>query len=87
MKPDTQKQAWTDLQDKLSQKQISVLYAIKALGGKASLWQITNLLKWPINNISGRVTELKREKMIIDSGERSVNPKTMKKAIIWKVNK
>lgn len=87
MKPDTQKQSWLDLQDKLSQKQIAVLYAIKALGGKASLWQIVGLLKWPINNISGRVTELKRERMIIDSGERSVNPNTMKKAIIWKVNK
>ena len=74
-------------QARLGNKQFAVLSAFKKFNGKAALWQITAALKWPVNSVSGRITELKRERMIYDSGERNVNPKSMKKAIVWKVCK
>lgn len=80
---DTQRQAWKDIQDKLPESRQEVLRLLKAYGGfGATTYRISEALGWPINCVSGRVTELTKSGLIKDSGRRGVNP-SGKKAILW----
>jgi hypothetical protein len=82
--PDTQLEAWGDLLLTIGSKRQVVLNIIDNKPNGATLFQIADILDWPINRVSGRVTELKDMGKIIDSGERLVNPNSGKKAIVWK---
>lgn len=84
--PDTQREAWSDLQENIGDKQRKVFDVIKNSDSGVALFQIANRLNWPINRVSGRVTELKNASLIEDSGKRVVNPDSGKKAIVWKVS-
>lgn len=82
--PETQLKSWDELQGTIGAKQQAVLSLIKKSSNGLALFQISKFLQWPINRVSGRVTELKNFGLIVDSGNRVVNPESGKKAIVWK---
>jgi hypothetical protein len=49
----------------------------------ATLFEISLSLSWPVNCVSGRVTELAKDMRIKDSGLRRVNSYTGKRGIVW----
>jgi predicted transcriptional regulator len=79
---ETQLTAYAEIQDSLSEARGKVLRTISKNGG-ATTFEIAKLLSWPINRVSGRVTELCDKGAAIDSGERRVNPESGKKCIVW----
>jgi hypothetical protein len=80
---DTQRESYEDLKLTVGEKQNKVRDMIVLCGG-LTLFELVDKLKWPINCISGRVTELCKMGLIMDSGIRHVNPATNKKAILWR---
>ena len=78
---DTQRAAWTDLQDKLGDRQRRVLKAIQA--APRTLAEIASALNVPINCVSGRVRELCQAGAVEDSGQRRKNPDSGKANIVW----
>lgn len=82
MATDTQLQAWHDKQQDLSRSQKLVLSAL-ARGGPSTSFEVARILGQPINRISGRITELREKGKIKDSGERTINPDSGKRVIIW----
>lgn len=85
MIPYTQLDAYNTITEKEA-KQLIVLKAILQNNG-STLFELVKILKWPINRISGRVTELKKQGKIVDSGLRKMNPESNKSAIVWIVNR
>lgn len=83
MKPDTQLQSYDEIKNSLSERRASILELIQSSQNGLPLFEIVKLSGLPINSVSGRITELNDLGMIKDSGSRSVNPETGKKAIVW----
>lgn len=79
----TQFEAYEDLKPTLCRRRESVLSVIAHHDRGLALFEIEILLRWPINCISGRVTELRKAGRIIDSTERRVNPATGRAGVVW----
>ncbi len=79
---DTSRQAYAAIQDKLGHRQEEVYLAIKEMG-KASNESIAEHLGWPINRVTGRVTELKRFGLVDVEG--LTHNKTGFTAKLWSV--
>lgn len=80
---DTQLAAYNGLTN-LKGKRLAVAQAIGSCPG--TLVEIAFRLGWPINRVSGRVTELSRAGVVVDSGHRRINPDSGKNGIVWRVN-
>lgn len=80
---DTQLNAYYEVEPKLPSKRKAVYYQIKGTVGGMTLWEIARAMKWTINNVSGRVTELAKAGLVKDSGWRRCNPASGKKGIVW----
>lgn len=78
---ETQRTAFKELKNKQN-KQLDVLQAIKELRG-ATFFELVKRLDWPVNTITGRVNELVKIGLVVDSGQRRLNPITQKKGIVW----
>ena len=78
--PDTQRAAYEDLLPKLGEKRAVVYLAI--LDKPSTLFELEARLGWPINCISGRVSELKDRELIESRGRRQ-NPNSGKWGIVW----
>jgi len=77
------KEAYSSIVGELSEKRRRVLSAInEAQSYGATLFELVDIMKKPINEISGRVTELSRDGYIQEIGRR-VNPRTHKEASVW----
>ena len=63
------------------QKRARVLKAITT-NGKTALFDLVGLLNWPINRISGRVTELKAAGLIVEVGTK-INPDSGKRGAVY----
>ncbi len=84
--PDTQREAWESIKHNLADSRRAVLSVIENHGDfGVSTYSISDILGWPINCVSGRVTELTKLGIIKDSGRRGVNP-SGKRAILWCLN-
>ena len=59
----TSQQAYQSIKEKLGEKQIIVFEALKVLG-EASNEEIADHLGWPINRVTGRMTELRNFDMV-----------------------
>lgn len=57
----------------------------KAVGNGATLYELTKILGWPVNRVSGRVTELVEAGVVEDSGEKRINPESNKANIVWRL--
>ena len=85
--PETQREAYEDILPKLGEKRAVVYLAI--CDQPSTLFELEGRLRWPINCISGRVTELKDRGLIapvVDlSGNkvRRMNPISGKWGIVW----
>jgi hypothetical protein len=83
---ESSKEAYKAIIEKLPKKRLEVLAHIELRKDQgATLFELTGLMGRPVNEISGRVTELKKERLIIENGTR-VNPTTGKKASVWILN-
>ena len=80
--PDTQRDAYHDLKN-ISEKQGAVLECIKSDPHGMTLFEIEKKLGWPVNRISGRLTELKEKELIRDTNHRRKNPESGKPGIVW----
>lgn len=83
MIPETQRESWEKTQERLGDKQARVLQVIRDSRFGRTLFEVANVLGWPVNSVSGRVTELRKLGMVYDSRDRRINPETNKKAIVW----
>lgn len=79
---DTQLDAWNDLQETLGEKQQRVFKVIYS-HGDATMFEVAKDLGWPINRISGRITELCAKGYIQDSTRRRLNPLSGRNVIVW----
>ena len=82
-KPRTQLKAWNDLRQTVTHKRAAVLDVIKKQKNGATLFELCDALNWPVNRVSGRVTELKQRQLIKDSGTTRINPLSGKRGIVW----
>jgi predicted transcriptional regulator len=83
---DTQLEAWESIQESLPESRRSVLRVIENAGDHGiTTFDTAEKLGWPINQVSGRITELNQVGIVTDSGRRGVNP-SGKRAILWIVN-
>lgn len=82
----TQIDSVKSLQETISEKRLKVLNAIEVLNG-ACLFEICEFLKWPVNRVSGRVTELQKDGLIENSGLTKINKESGKKGILWQRKK
>jgi len=80
---ETSLEAYEKVKPELGIKRRQVLNAIKTSGSTGmTLFELVKFLGRPVNEISGRVTELRKTSMIEESGRR-MNPDTLKNAIVW----
>ena len=82
--PATQRAAHKEILPELSDKRLQVYNIIADAKRGIALYLIAEKLHWPINCVSGRVTELHDLGYIVDSGQRETNPHTKKRVILWK---
>lgn len=83
---DTQALAWRDIQDKLPARRKAVLQALILAPSGLTSHELTVTLGWPINSVSGRITELVRANLVYDSGQRRKNPYSGKPNAVWKTD-
>lgn len=63
------------------EKRMLVLEAIRKNHG-ATLFELVRILNWPVNRISGRVTELAKRGLIVEVGAK-INPESGKRGAVW----
>ena len=84
MKQETSIKAYHGIKSK-NVKKAKVFKVIKTTKG-ATLYEIARSLRWPINCVTGRVSELRESGSVINSGKTKKNP-TGVRAIIWVATK
>ena len=81
---DTQKAAWSFILPKLAQKQREVLLCVAGRGSEgATIYDVSESLKWPLNSVSGRLTELEDKGAIFDSTRRRASSYSGKPCVVW----
>lgn len=82
--PHTQLESWDKLQGSLENRQEVVFQAISAAGDQGlTLFELVKLLGWPVNRVSGRVTELAAKGKIKNYDLTRVNPESGKRGLVW----
>lgn len=74
--------AWKDIKDNVSKRQLEVLEAIVDLG-TATNRMIARHLGWEINRVTGRVNELTNKGFVKVAGD-YLDPETNKTVNMWK---
>ena len=74
--------AWKDIKDNISKRQLEVLEAIMDLG-TATNRMIAKHLDWEINRVTGRVNELTNKGFVKVAGD-YLDPETNKTVNMWK---
>jgi hypothetical protein len=78
--------AYKEILHKIPKSQLEVLAHIELKRDYgATLFELVNFMKKPVNQLSGRVTELNKQEMIKENGRR-VNPLTGKRGTVWIIN-
>jgi hypothetical protein len=75
--------AWRDVRDKLSKKQ-KIIYTVIRQYQPLTLFEMVRILDKPINEISGRVSELTQKNKIQIVGHK-INPKSRKRCSLYSV--
>jgi len=84
---DTQLASWDGVQGSLPERRRAVLGIIASEPNGLPLFRVVQKIGWPVNCVSGRITELAKEGLIEDAGVRAVNPATGKSAVVWRVKR
>lgn len=69
-RPATSKQAWRDIQDKITELHGRILNAIRLAGGPLTDDELEVVLKLPHQNVSARTNELRNAGRLVASGVR-----------------
>jgi len=77
----TQLKSWIDLQENLGNIHRQVLNELSKHDGLTNQ-ELAEKLGWPINRVTGRVTELRRKGFVIDNGTK-LNTETGKMNYVW----
>jgi hypothetical protein len=78
---DTQRDAYDSIRETAAGKRLIVFKEIQECS--STMFEIAIKLRWPINRISGRITELCKLGLVRDSGERRINPASGRNVIVW----
>lgn len=79
----TQVDAFDSIKQKLGAKQRAVAHALKVLG-EASNKDLSKALGWPINRVTGRVTELV-DRGIVTTDSTKKDPDTNRTVTVWRL--
>lgn len=83
---ETSMEAFREIEHALPLKRKKVFEAIRARGDRgATLFELVEIIGRPVNELSGRVTELQKQELIKDTGTR-INPGTNKAGTVWTLN-
>ena len=85
MATESQLESYTLIGSKLGDRQLAVFHTIRKQRGGMTLFEISEAMQIPINQVSGRVTELQRRGYVQNSGVTRLNPKTGKKGTVWTI--
>lgn len=80
----TQLASWDELQETIGERRSQVLAIIIAYG-PVTTKGVAAELGWEINNVSGRITELRDEYSLIEEHDSVTDPVTNRKCSRWKV--
>lgn len=80
---ETQKDAWEAKQMTIGESQQEVLRVIKSSPIGVTAQEVAEKLQWPINRISGRITELYQKGLIEHHGRKRKNPNSGKACHVW----
>lgn len=78
---EAQLNAWDSIQPTLTNKQAVVYLAI--CNRPSTLFELSYALGWPINCVSGRVSELTEKLLVKGSGNARVNPLSGRPGTVW----
>lgn len=82
---ETQLNSWSKTKKETAEKsRFVILKHLKESESGLTLFELVKLLGWPVNRISGRITELTKENKIYDSGMRRTNPDSGRPGAVWK---
>ncbi len=65
-----------DAASKLAPKRHRQIIELLSTRGPLAAWQMAEALGLPMHSISGRITELRKAKIIEETGERRTNPRS-----------
>jgi len=81
---DTQRVSWEWTLSRLGARQRTVAQVVSKEGSEGlTVYEVAEALKWPINSVSGRLSELERSGIIHDSGRRRLSPYSSKPCVVW----
>lgn len=85
-----QLESWKSEQPTLGEKQTIVWQTLHRRSANLlkglTLFELADVLQWPINCVSGRVTELRKRGWIKDSGLTRMNPHSGKQCTVWVIS-
>lgn len=79
---DTQLESWEEIQESMPEKRARVFAEIRNRG-KATEFQVAQALRVPTHYVSGTITRLKDDGLLVDSTERTINPASGRRVILW----
>jgi len=83
--PESQRASYKDILEKLPERRRAVMSALIAEVDGLTTQEICNRLNWPINRVSGRISELKEAQLIEASGKTRRNDLSGRPVTVWKV--
>lgn len=78
-------EVWGEIERTLPQKRVRVLRRIAESAEGLTLFELVKIIGRPVNEISGRVTELSKGGFLVENGKR-INPDTCKPSTVWVIN-
>lgn len=81
--PETQRDSWNEIFNVTPEMDFRLLLILTK--GPRANWELCLMTNRPAHSISGSITRLAEKGLIIDSGQKSKNPKSNKGQIIWKI--
>ena len=85
--PATQRDAYKAILEKLPERRRAVLSALIAEPEGLTTQEICNRLGWPINCVSGRISELKEAQLVEASGKTRRNDLSGRPVTVWRIVK
>lgn len=79
----TQLDAYHAIKESLCRRRRAVMGAFESLGGSATTFEVQKHLGWPVNRVSGRITELRESGFLTDSGTTRINPESGHPGTVW----
>lgn len=81
-----QLESWKTVLPQLGKRHQEIITIMLGMNGEATIGEIATKLGKQLNQVSGRITELRKRDILIDSGEVRNNERTGRKMTLWGLN-